>query len=551
VADKKGPGTDTPVRSARRLLVVLACAAAVATALAVFSATAGASSKSSGSRPLLVDVAVPPSDLDPATVCDFNDVGFANNALYVTLVQYGSKPGPSGTRQVDGTKILPYLATSWSVSPDGRTYTFHLRTNAKFPSGRRMDAAAVKYSFDRALKMNGCGGGTLLDDYFSPPLIQSIVATSRYVVAIHLRHRDPHFLRVLPQPGGAIVDKGLVDLHGGVKKNGINQWMASHSAGGGPYVLAQYQPGTQMVLKANPTFFGPPPASSEIILKFITADPTLLLNARNGAADVTLGLSLPSIHSLQSGGNLKVVANDTPTIEMVRFPDHSPPFNNLALRKALALSVPYASILSRIGYGYGNLFSGPLPLGFPYAKPSLEQPTATNVAEAHQLIQQSGLRTPISFTVTIAEGDSVAEAIATTLQSVWASIGVNVTISKLAISAFTTQKYAFKLQAFIDADGPFLTDSGYFLRYDMPCHGQYNLQQVCIPTADRLLAQAGHTPDPAAQAIWNRIIMLWKQDWPRIDLYQPKQVVVLGPKFDASSYLYNAELDMRTWKANN
>lgn len=533
-------------RPRRRRWVAIAAGAALVAGLVALLASGGGGQASS--RPLVVDVAVGPSNLDPAITCDFIEVGYVNNALYATLVSYGSKPGPDGTRQADATRVLPYLAKSWDVSDDGKTYTFHLRTDAKFPSGRPMDAAAVKYSFERALKMNGCGGGTLLDNYFDPALITSIEAPSPDVVTINLRQQDPHFLRVLAQPGGGIVDKGLVDLHGGVKANGINEWMASHSAGGGPYLLAQYQPGTQMVLKANPTFFGTPPASKQIILKFISSDPTLLLNARSGAADATIGMSLPSVHQIGSDSKLTVVATQSPTAEMVRFPGQSAPFNNLALRKALALSVPYEDILSRIAYGYGKLFSGPLPPDFPYADPSVEAPIETNVAEARRLIQQSGLKTPITFTLSVAEGDAVGESIATTLQNVWASIGVKVTIQKLAISAFTTKKYAHKLQAFIDADGPFLVDSGYFLRYDMVCDGDYNLQQVCVPEADRLLAEAGQTPDAEAQPIWNRLINLWNADWPRVNLYGPKQVVVLGPHFDVSSYLYNAELDLRTWK---
>ena len=531
-----------------RWIAILVGAAAVVAALVAVLSSGGSGSKASA-RPLVVNVAVAPSNLDPAITCDFNEVGYVNNALYATLVSYGSKPGPSGTRQADATKIVPYLAKSWTVSPDGRTYTFTLRTDAKFPSGRPMDAAAVKYSFERALAMNGCGGGTLLDNYFTPALITGIDTPSSDTVVIHLRHQDPHFLRVLPQPGGGIVDKGVVDLHGGVKKNSVNEWMAGHSAGGGPYLLAQYQPGTQMVLKANPRFFGTPPASREIILKFISSDPTLLLNARSGQADATIGLSLPSVHQIASDKNLSIVATQSPTAEMVRFSDKAAPFNNVSVRKALALAIPYSSILSRIAYGYGQLFSGPLPPGFPYADPSVEAPIQTDLAQARQLIKQSGVKTPISFTVTVAEGDAVAESIATTLQSVWASIGVNIKIQKLAISDFSTQKYANRLQAFIDADGPFLVDSGYFLRYDMVCGGDYNLQQMCVPEADRLLEVSGHTPDAEAQPIWNRLIDAWNQDWPRINLYGPKQVVVLGPHFDVGSYTYNAELDMRTWKA--
>ena len=149
----------------------------------------GGSSKAGGEDgPLKVNMAVAPGTLDPASGCGANDLAMIGS-LYTRLTQYGSKAGPDGTTEVDPGKIEPYAAESWTTSEDGKTYTFKLRAGAKFPSGKPVDAEAVKYSFERTLTMNGCGGYFLHDGLLDPPLIKKIEA------------QDPTTVDVRPQPG--------------------------------------------------------------------------------------------------------------------------------------------------------------------------------------------------------------------------------------------------------------------------------------------------------------------------------------------------------------
>src|SRR3954453_23496910 len=129
------------------------------------SGSQGSGSSASGGgadAPLKVNMAVAPGTLDPASGCGANALAMIGS-LYTRLTQYGSKSGPDGTTEVDPGKIEPYAASSWDLSKDGKTYTFTLRAGAKFPSGKPVDAEAVKYSFERALTMNGCGGYFLHD----------------------------------------------------------------------------------------------------------------------------------------------------------------------------------------------------------------------------------------------------------------------------------------------------------------------------------------------------------------------------------------------------
>src|SRR5579859_495859 len=128
------------------------------------SATAAANASSA----FVINMPVGPASLDPAEECGFTDITITE-AVYVRLTQYGSKPGPNGTTQVDPGHIVPYLAKSWDISKGGLVYTFHLRPGVKFADGSPIDAKAVKYSFERSINMGGCGGYFIYDGIYTPP----------------------------------------------------------------------------------------------------------------------------------------------------------------------------------------------------------------------------------------------------------------------------------------------------------------------------------------------------------------------------------------------
>jgi peptide/nickel transport system substrate-binding protein len=526
-----------------RVMISLVCAGL---ALPTFgNAHQAVASNHQAGGPLIVNVAQSPATLDPAEACGLWDLTIMDNT-YVRLTQYGSKPGPNGTTAVDPSHILPYFAKSWTISHDGLMYTFKLHSGAKFPSGRPMDAQAVKYSFERSIKMGGCGEYFVYDGIYTPPLVKSIAAPNPTTVVITLSRPDPNVLQDWAQPACSIVDPGVVEAHGGVQAGKINEWMAGHTAGSGPFLLQDYEPNTRAVLVANPHYFGPPPGSSRIVINFINSDPTLLLQARSGVADVTLGLTKQSTHSLVGNPRVRIIANDATAWEQIGLPNATFPFNNVKFRAALTYAVPYQQLLQRVAFGYGTLFYGPFPPVMPEFNAQLEKPRPFDLTRAQALIKASGVPTPVSVNMVIPEGNPIEEQIATVVQGIWRQLGVSVTISKLSATDYINALEQHKAQSYVRYDGPGVIEAGYLLGYDLKCHVGFNLSDICIPQADRLLAQGRMTLDRAKrQAIWNQIIRLWVADSPKIPVYADKFTTVLNKRVKA--YFYSHELDLRTW----
>ncbi len=531
-------------------LLAMVAAAAAAGVFAALSASDGvrpaaAAPNSAASSALVIDMPVGPATLDPAEECGLTDTTITT-AVYATLTQYGSKPGPDGTTQFDPAHIVPYLAKSWKITGHGRVYTFNLRPGMRFSDGTPIDSHAVKYSLERSVTMGGCGGYFIYDGIYTPPLIKSITTPNRTTVVITLSRPDANALQDWAQPAASVVNPKVVNAHGGVHKGKINTWMAGHvTPGGGPYLLQSYEANKQAVLVANPHFYKQP-ASKKVIINFISSDPTLLLQARNGAADVTLGLSKQSAHSLVGNRNVKVIADETSTFEQIGMPNNMPPFTNRTFRKALTYAVPYQQILHKVIYGYGSLFFGAIPPGMPGYSASIEKPRAFNLTKAKQLIQQSGIKTPVNITMDIQAGNPIDEQIATIVQGVWSQLGVHVTVNKLSASDYTNALEGHKAQSYIRLDGPGVIDPGYFLGYDMKCGISFNLSDVCIPEADKLLAEARRKQSRAAQApYWKKINKLWIADAPKIPVYADKAVSIVNKR--VKHYFYSEETNFTTW----
>lgn len=523
-------------------LVALAAAAAVALSLTA----GGAAARSAAADTLVVNINTGPATIDPRDMTSFFDTIGLN--FYVRLLQYGTRPGPVGTRQFDPNKQEPYLAKSYTISKDGRTYTFRLRTGLKFPSGRPVDAAAVKCSWERSAK--GIGNYFLTDGL--PGNLVSIGAPNPTTVVLRLKQPDPAILQGWSQPAASILDCALV----AEKEKSDPKWLATHEAGSGPFRLVSYEPNKQMVMEARPEYVAwakaeglPYPQVKRIVINFINADPTLLLQARSGAADVTIGLSKRSVASLRSNPNVKIGAYPTTIQEQMLTPWDKAPWSNKTFREAITYAVPYQQILRNIAYGYGKLYYGPIPPLMQFYNASLSKPRPFDLNKARRLIQRSGVQTPVDITLTIDEGNTVHEQIATLLQSLWKTIGVNLTVQKLAPADYVGAMFGFKVQAAIRYDGPGVIDAGYYLGYDMRTNvvalGK-NINLMSIPAADRLLDRARASLDPKVrQRLFNQITRLWTANSPKIIFYNDVATVVLSKAVKKFTYFH--EPDMRTW----
>lgn len=503
---------------------------------------------------MVVNFALAPATLDPDFTEANQEVGL-DGSLYSTLTQASYVPGPlAGTTQanLNPSAVKPYLATSWQFTNDDKTLTFHLHSGLKFPSGDPVDAEAVKWSLERDIASGSGGSSVLLESQYKPQLISSIAAPNPTTLVIHYVRPAPNQPAVLSSPEMSIYDPKLVEAHGGQQGKKPNQWLATHSAGYGPYLLTSYSPGHKMVLEANPSFFEPA-KTKHIIINFISNPETLLLDARSGSADVTFGLPNQAAHSLVGESCCVVGSFSSREGYGIILPENSknPFFKSEKFRQALSYAVPYEGILKTVAYGYGKLYFGEWMPTYAFYNPKIGAAREYNITKAQQLIKESGIKTPVSVPLYVTQGSLPAKEIATEVSETWQKLGVHATVQVVSAGQGLEIEYESHLGPEVIAIGPQIVAPEYYWGYDLQCpeHNPFNDTLICVPAADKLMKElpyvraAGNAAK--AQQIANEADEMYVKATPQIWIYNQDLLTVLSKEI--TGFASNDMPEMRFW----
>jgi peptide/nickel transport system substrate-binding protein len=243
------------------------------------------------------------TSLDPAEVWDFYGASMIYT-LGAPLVYI--KPGTSDV-------FVPALATSWTTSEDGLTWTFQLRQGVTFSDGTPFTAESVKYSFERNIGLAMPDGPQLGLGYGD--MIASVAAPSEYTVVFTLKAPFSPFLALLAFSGSFIVNPNYAPntpgeavqyTDGDARKSNPNDL--------GPYLLTEWTrkggKDYQMTFDANPNYFGAAdgyPKAKHIIMRMYSDSTALALAMKSGDIDMAFRqLSATDIKDMQSDSNLKV-----------------------------------------------------------------------------------------------------------------------------------------------------------------------------------------------------------------------------------------------------
>ena len=152
------------------------------------------------------------------------------------------------------TEVEPLLADSWEASADASSWTFHLHPGVTFSDGTSLDAAAVKANYVRDIELQL--GTQLIIGSFIPKPEKQIVVVDPQTIRFDIGRPVPHFDVVLAaQYGTGLVSPKVFTEHSKGAKDQGHDWLQSHAVGTGPYVLKTLEPGNQVVLEQNPSYW--------------------------------------------------------------------------------------------------------------------------------------------------------------------------------------------------------------------------------------------------------------------------------------------------------
>lgn len=351
--------------------------------------------------------------------------------------------------------IAPAIATSWHYS-SATTLVFDIRQGIHFWDGHELTSADVAYSMLRNLNpkdepVNGA--------YYSS--VKSITATGPFQVTVTFSAPDELFVKEMATMAGTIAEKSYMEKEGSKYGTAAGGVMCT-----GPYELAKWSPGNQIVLKANPHYWDSAymPKIKTITVKFIVDTSTLTSALLSGEIDGAYGVPATSYPELKTATDGKLYFGPSLVITELAPTSTTGPIGNVKIRTALSLALDRQAIANVVYYGAAtpNEALTPATAWDPAAKSVYQAaykklpPVAQNLSEAKSLVASVPNHSQ-PIVLALLAGDQTELALATAVQQAASQIGLNIKLDQMQPLAFSNAFFVPQDRKGIDL----LVDEGY------------------------------------------------------------------------------------------
>ena len=481
--------------------------------------------------------------LDPAGSYDLGSSTLEYN-LYQTLVTVPAK----------STEIVGDAADGCTYD-DPKTLTCTLKEGLKFSNGDDLTSSDVKYSFERAIKIQDPNGAAIY-------LLGSITDTAKdgtvtltegaietpddQTVVFHLDHADTTFQYVLTYPGAAaIVDEDVFPADTKLADEEI--------IGSGPYKLSQYKAGEQAVLELNDQYTGENTGKSpQVFVKYYSEPSALKLAAENGEVDVAWrSLSPTDVADLKNNDKVTVATGEGSEIRYWVWQTSTPAAKQLPIRQAVAQVYDREAIAQDAYDGTVDPLYSIVPPGYAGQKDSFQEAYGEpDVDKAKKILDDAGIKTPVDLTLgwTPTHYGPSTEDEANEVQRQLEESGLfNVTLKSTEWEQYQTISKEGAYDLFLygwfpdypDTDdylSPFLIDGGFF---------QNNYDN---PEAEDLITQEQGTDDPAVrEEAFGKLQDIAAKDVPFIPSWVGTNIGVYGAGIEGVEDTLDPAFIFRFW----
>jgi len=482
------------------------------------TACSGAAQQASGGTDTLIFAqGAEPRGLDPALVDDGESSKVIVN-IYEGLLKYAK----------DSTKLEPCLAESWDVSPDGLTYTFHLRKGVKFQDGTDFNAAAVKVNIERQMAGKATEDMTYADFVYG--YVTKVDAVDDYTAVITLKDVCTPFLYNLAMSLAApmVSPKALAD-----NNNNVNE----HPVGTGPYKFVRWDKDQDVVLVRNDKYWGEKAKTQNVIFKIIKDNSARVVALNNGEVDMIDGIDATVVKQITDAKNI-VDQPDGMNVNYMAYNTKSTIFSNPENRKAFSQAINVPELVKSLYQGYASPAESVLPSFVPgysadvkqvsYDPEAAKATLAKNGVTAVHMITYSNPR-PYNT----ATGQTLAEAI----QGYLSKVGVTCNIEAFD---WTTYKAKVKTSDFDVAYYGWTGDNGdpdNFMALLSDKDPAMNIALFDDPAYLDLIAKGKSTPEGAERdAIYKQLEQIRADQNPWLVISHAKLLSAYSPKVQGYYY---------------
>lgn len=468
---------------------------------------------------------------------------------YSRLISHEMKKLPNGVEYYDKDKFKPELAEDMKIGD--MSATFKLRKDAKFHDGTPVTAKDVKWSLDRAVTVGGFPTFQMKAGSLEKP--EQFVVVDDHTVRVDFIRKDrltiPDLAVVVP----VVMHSELVKKNADEKDPWGLNYTKQNIAGGGPYNVAKWTPGTEVIFERNEAYkLGPLPKTKRIVWRIVPSAGNRRALLERGDADISYELPNKDFVELKDAGKLNIVSTPFSNgIQYLGMNVKNPPFNNPKVRQAVAYAVPYQKIMDAVLYGLGGkTFGAPANKATEVAWPQAHKYN-TDIAKAKKLMAEAGyengFETTLSFDLNFA---GVNEPTCVLIQESLQQIGIKTTINKVPGANWRTELNKKVMPLYVNVFSGWLDYPEYFFFWCY--HGAnsiFNTMNYQSKEMDAFIDGARNAAATGDKATYEKdvkgFVDLAFADVPRIPLYQPYSNVAMQKSVTGYQYWFHRRLDYR------
>ena len=424
----------------------------------------------------------------------------------------------------DSTEVIPGLAESWTTSPDGMIWTFKLRRGVRFHDGTPLDAAAVKFTFDRVIDPTHphakSGKWSFVTGYLSS--VKSVEVLDPQTVQLHLKYPTGSLPALLALPNCAIVSptaftKAPADFD-------------TKPVGSGRYKFESWERGSRLVLRRNDDYWGVKGKPQALVYRGIPEANTRVSELLTGGVDLILPIPPDFVGRLEKTSGVTVHKATGLTVWYAGFNVEKKPFTDRRVRQAFNHAVNKDAIVRDILKGTGIPAVGPLLPGTWAFEPNVHK-YPYNPGLARKLLAEAGYPNGLEVDFWVPESGSGMQApveMSTVIQANLAAVGVKAPLKTFEWGSYLGKVRSdapamFALSWFLKSEDPDLSMYPLFFSKNQPLPNRSNYNN---PEVDQLLVQARQLTDRAKRAeLYRKAQRLIVEDAPWLFVDHEVQVV--------------------------
>ena len=529
-----------------RAFAAVALAAAGALILTGCS-TSSANSNAAGTF-VIVTAAQPSSFSYETSATGYEAAEFFQNTGS-TLIKNPYIDGEGGdARHQDLYDFEPVLASSYEVSDDQLTYTFNLNTDAVSTAGNNLTADDVVFSMQRKFKT-----ATSIVSFISAPALTDVdtqvVKIDDETVSFTVADSAYGFtlLSLLANTPYNIYDSTVLTEHATPDDPyGVVWSQTNANFGFGAYALTDYTPGEQMIYTANEGYVLGEPAVERIVQRVVSDAGQRSNLVRSGDAQIATQLRPADQVDLAEADAAQVFDVASNAFVFMPLLTTAAPFDDVEVRKALALAVPYEDIMSDVYRGRLSEIPSMLDAAAPGFDGDGLAANTTDAAAAKQMLEAAGYTEDVAFTITVNNAVPDLQETAVAIQSAANEAGFDVTIDAVNSSAFQEGLAAKTFQASMGRDYAVVQSAPYVLSLFYTPGSPINWPDFDNAALNDAIAAGNAAGDPladAAGAQWNAAQKVLQSEMPTIYIGYVQPLNAFAPNVDGYAFRTDNVID--------